>query len=226
MTATCNDPAKGISTCPLCHATAGAAPNFTDPQGKAYALCPRCALLWMLPEHRLDRADEYAHYQTHQNDPADLRYRRFLGQLWEPLRARLEPGDHGLDYGSGPGPTLHLMASQDGFPCSAYDPFFDPHPHSLARTYAFITCSETAEHFFHPAREFRRLSELLHPGGWLGIMTLRLSKPAAFPDWHYRRDPTHVCFYQDQTFAWIASHFGFAPPIFPSNRVVLLQKPV
>ena len=30
-----------------------------------------------------------------------------------------------------------------------------------------------------------------------------------FATWHYRRDPTHVVFYREETFAWLAAHFGW-----------------
>ena len=172
---------------------------------------------------RLSAEAERAHYLTHENDPADPRYRAFLGQLWQPLRERLPAGAHGLDYGSGPGPTLHRMAAEDGFPCAHYDPFFTPDPSCLDRTYAFVTCSETAEHFHRPAREFARLGKLLQPGGWLGVMTERLPAAASFPEWYYLRDPTHVCFYAEETFRWIAANFGFGEPEFPGPRVCLMQ---
>jgi SAM-dependent methyltransferase len=181
-------------------------------------------MVWRQKHCRLSREDEYAHYTTHENNPADPRYRNFLSQLWQPLKQRLPPAAHGLDFGSGPGATLHLMAQEDGFPCTCYDPFFAAAHSRLQQQYDFVTCSETAEHFCHPQAEFALLASLLRPGGWLAVMTLLLQDVSDFPNWFYKNDPTHVCFYQRTTFQWIADNFPFLPPVFISNRVILLQK--
>jgi len=179
----------------------------------------------MDPSLHLSREREAAFYRTHENSPADPRYRKFLAQLWGPLRARLKDGAVGLDYGSGPGPTLHLMAEEEGFGCGIYDPFFAPDETVLKNRYDFVSCSETAEHFHHPEREFTRLSCLLKPSGWLGIMTLPPpGEPGELDRWHYRMDPTHVCFYRPDTFHWITDRFGFRPPLRFGHRVFLMQK--
>lgn len=173
---------------------------------------------------RLNREAEIAHYMTHENSPLDECYRRFLSQLWEPLGEYLRPGHCGLDFGAGPGPTLNLMASEDGFPCAVYDPFFCPDKSVLNCRYDFVTCSETAEHFHDPLGSFGCLYGLLQPGGWLGVMTVRYDERISFRDWYYRRDPTHVVFYQDSTIQWVCEYFGFEEPLFISDRVVLLRK--
>lgn len=199
------EPNPGIDdrfACPLCDDEGK--PLFKTEEGREYVTCSRCGLVWMTPEGRLSLDDEKAHYDTHENSPEDLRYRRFLDQLWQPLKSRLNPNASGLDYGSGPGPTLHLMAREDGFDCEPFDPFFAPDWHRLEQPYDFITCSETAEHFHRPREQFKQLHTMLNPGGWLGLMTQRLSGIDEFPSWFYHRDPTHVCFYQDGTFKWIA----------------------
>ena len=208
--------------CPLCLFPGEAL--YTTKAGTRYANCRTCGLAWMRPQDRLSREAERAHYTTHKNSPEDPRYRRFLSQLWEPLKKRLPVGASGLDYGSGPGPTLHLMAREDGFSCTHYDPFFSPDRDRLDCRYDFITCSETAEHFHDPRAEYSRLHGRLRPGGWLAIMTLRLPSPDAFPDWFYWQDPTHACFYQDATFHWISRQYGFSEPEFAGARVVLLRR--
>ena len=80
------------------------------------------------------------------------------------------------------------------------------------------------EHFHHPAQEFSRLNQLLTAGGWLGVMTMFLTDDDAFPQWHYRRDPTHVVFYQAATFEVIARRHGWQCEI-PCPNVALLHKP-
>lgn len=193
------------AACPLCGA--GGEPA-EEAGGRRCLECPVCRLAWVSPEHRLGAAAERARYETHENDPADPGYRGFLARLAEPLMERLQPGDEGLDYGSGPGPTLSIMLREAGFPTAVYDPFFAPDPETLGRTYDFVTCTETVEHFFHPARELDTMAGLVRSGGLLAIMT-RPRDGQDLGDWWYARDPTHVAFYHSRTMDWIAADRGW-----------------
>lgn len=210
-------PEFGPITCPLCgsHDELERLTAF----GREFVECALCRLTYLLPSHLLPDDDERARYETHRNDPADAGYRAFLERLRAPLVKRLEPGDEGLDYGSGPGPALSVMLEESGFPTAIYDPFFADDPVVLRRWYDFITCTETAEHFHHPGAELDRLDRLLRPGGWLGIMTTPRSDDTDFRSWWYARDPTHVCFYRLETMRWIAERFAWdleqeAPTVF------------
>ncbi len=212
------------TNCPLCDAAGQ--PYFTDTQrGAHYQHCAGCEFTWLDPAHYVSPEDERRHYEQHKNSPEDAGYRGFLKQIWEPLKATLPAHASGLDYGSGPGPTLHLMAQADGFACVHYDPVFHPDDSVFNCRYDFITCTETAEHFHHPAVEFARLAVLLRPGGWLALMTTRLTSKIDFATWHYRQDVTHVSFYSERSFQVIAQRFNFRPPRFLSNSIVLLQRP-
>lgn len=208
--------------CPLCGA-AGARP-LARVERREYLACDRCGLIHLRREHRLDAPAERAHYLTHENDPADPGYRSFLDRLASPLMGRLRPGAEGLDYGSGPGPALSLMLTEHGYPTADYDPFFAPDPHALLRSYDFVTCSETAEHFFRPRAELSRLNDLLRPGGWLGVMTAQPPEERELARWYYARDPTHVCFYPSRTMEWIGARFGWAVER-PAPNVTLFHKP-
>src|SRR5690554_2011507 len=105
--------------CPLCGARGAPA---GEAGGRPCLECPVCRLAWVSPESRLDAVAERARYETHENHPSDPGYRRFLARLADPLVERLRGGDQGLDYGSGPGPTLSLMLQEAGFPTATYDP--------------------------------------------------------------------------------------------------------
>ena len=208
-------------TCPLCEA--GGAVAFARVGEDRYHRCDRCALVFLDPSGRLDADGERTRYETHENDPEDPGYRAFLDRLAVPLVERLELGARGLDYGSGPGPTLSVMLGERGFPTDVFDPFFAPDPRVLDATYDFVTCTETAEHFFAPGREFERLDGLLRPGGWLGLMTGLLTEDIDFPTWWYVRDPTHVAFYAPETLRWIAGRFAWDLET-PAENVALFRK--
>lgn len=213
-------------TSPVCPLCSGPGRFFyaDETRGQTYHSCGFCELIWMDPADRLNASEERSHYEQHTNTPEDHNYRAFLKRLWEPLKTQLMPGASGLDYGSGPGPTLHLMAQEDGFDCTHYDPFFHPDASAFEHRYAFITCSETAEHFHKPAEEFRKLAALLKPRGILGIMTSMHRPDTDFAKWHYRIDPTHVAFYSKRSFEVIADTFGFFKIEFCGRSVVLLIK--
>jgi SAM-dependent methyltransferase len=208
--------------CPLCHSDR--ARPWARAHGREYLECDTCRLIYLSPEQRLAPAAEKAHYETHENDPADPGYRAFLGRLAVPLVERLPPGAEGLDYGSGPGATLALMLEEHGFRVRNYDPFFAPDPGALRRSYDFITCTETVEHFFRPAAEFELLDRLLRPDGWLAVMTEVVSEERSFGEWRYARDPTHVCFYRRDTLEWIAARFGWSVE-FPRANVAFYRQP-
>jgi len=207
--------------CPLC--CHGPIAGFHHDERRDYLQCAICRLVFVPPAHYLTPESEKAHYDRHHNDPADERYRRFLSRLFQPMVRRLQPNDEGLDFGSGPGPTLSRMFEEAGHPMTIYDPFYAADPQALTRQYDFITASEVVEHLHHPRRELDRLWSLLKCGGWLGIMTKRVRDAQAFARWHYKLDPTHIMFFSMETFAWLAQQWA-AELVVEGDDVVLLHK--
>jgi SAM-dependent methyltransferase len=212
--------------CPVClgHRTAV---HWRDTSGqlpRCYWRCGTCEATFLDPALRPEPDAERAYYQLHRNAPDDPAYRRYLTRLTAPLLARLRPGCEGLDYGCGPGPALAAMLHEAGHEVALYDPLFRPDTAVLARRYGFITCSEVAEHFHAPAAEFARLAGMLRPGGTLAVMTRLLDDGVDFSGWHYRRDPTHVVFYREATFHWLAARHGWHCDL-PAPDVALLTRP-
>lgn len=207
--------------CPLC-ATARARP-FASVKGRIFWRCPACLLTFLQPDQRRTAAQERAEYALHENDPADSRYRAFLSRCTDPLLAHLESGAEGLDFGCGPGPTVSVMLAERGLTVRDYDPFFRPDRSALQRDYDFIVCTETAEHFHRPAREFALLDRLLRPGGRLALMTGLLTDDEAFAGWRYIQEASHVTFYRRETMDWIAARFGWAAE-YPARDVILFEK--
>ncbi|MGK2935825.1 MAG: class I SAM-dependent methyltransferase [Gemmatimonadaceae bacterium] len=189
-----------------------------------YFACPVCDLIYLTPSRRFSAADERARYELHNNDRDDPNYVLFLQRLADPLVERLRPGARGLDFGCGPTPVLSEILTAVGFPCAAYDPFFAPDETLLDKRYDFITCSEVVEHAHDPARMFATLRRMLAPDGILGVMTMFHPGEDAFADWWYRRDPTHVCFYNEATMRWIGEQRGWKTE-FPRPNVTLFSDP-
>jgi len=63
------------------------------------------------------------------------------------------------------------------------------------------------EHFYHPREEFERLFSLLKNGGRLYLMTAMYHEDRDFSIWYYKEDPTHVFFYHQEAFNYIAKTF-------------------
>jgi hypothetical protein len=208
--------------CTLCTAPS---PLFCEDKKRTYFRCPECDLIFANPETHLPQEDEKAIYDFHQNGPQDIRYREFLSQLSMPLLEKLSTGMTGLDFGSGPGPTLSLMLEEQGMRMSIYDIYYAPDSGQLSRQYDFVTCSEVVEHFSEPAKAWPQLISLVKPKGYIGVMTWMFTKKTAeqFNQWRYKGDPTHVSFYTPKTMQWIGQHFQLSLEII-SEQVILLRK--
>jgi SAM-dependent methyltransferase len=207
--------------CNLCRSNAAASFETTD--NKIYWSCTFCGCKYLDKSFFIDLQEEEKRYLEHNNDVKDKEYRKFLSKLFHPFKEKIHHGCDGLDFGCGTGPALADMLIEEGFKVSLYDPFFYPEKDVLSKQYDFITCTETAEHFHDPFKEFNTLNDLLKPGGWLGVMTCFLTSDEMFENWYYRRDPTHVTFYCEKTFQVIASQRNWKCEI-KSKDVVFMQK--
>lgn len=210
-----------LTSCPVCASISTR--FFARIDRQDYRRCDTCLATFLIPAQLPSLSVEVGEYQKHNNDPNDAGYQAFLSQVTHPLSRRLPPGAQGLDYGCGPGPALANMMRQQGFAMRLYDPIFVPDETALTQRYDFITCTEVVEHFHQPKAEFERLDKLLQPGGWLAIMTCWQTDDGKFAQWHYRRDPTHVVFYKQQTLQFLAHQFGWQMHV-PQKNVALMQK--
>ena len=197
--------------------------SFISKDKKTYWQCSDCSVKFLDQAFFIDEGSEKGRYLEHQNEIGDPAYLKFLSKLSKPLKTKLRFDDRGLDFGCGHGPALAEMFKEDGYSIDLFDPFFYPNKEVFSNKYNFITCTETAEHFFNPNREFKTLDSILAPGGWLGIMTTFLTEDKSFESWHYRRDPTHVVFYAVKTFEVIAEQNNWQLEI-PSKDIALFCK--
>lgn len=207
--------------CPLCCSKDKIL--YCRDQKRCYWQCSRCALVFVAAEDRLSADEEKRLYDLHQNHPDDDGYLRFLARLLIPLQQRLSDNSHGIDYGCGPCPVLAMELEKLGHGVECYDPFYFPAHHLLNTQYDFITCTEAIEHFFEPGKVWERWMRMLREGGLLAIMTKRVISPERFRTWHYKNDPTHVCFFSETTFTWLARVYGLKAD-FLSQDVVFFEK--
>ncbi|MBR9987130.1 MAG: class I SAM-dependent methyltransferase [Desulfosarcina sp.] len=207
--------------CPLCSGD-DIDPFFED-ENRIYLNCLNCELVFVPQRYWLSAEDEKATYDLHENDPQDRGYRQFLSRLSAPLMQRLKARQKGLDYGCGPGPTLSVLLEAHGHEVDLYDPIYYNDPSVFHNRYDFICATEVVEHLRDPKLEFAALFKVLKPGGWLGVMTKRVTDKQAFRQWHYIRDMTHICFYSQRTFEYLARRFDARLDVV-ANDVMLLNK--
>jgi len=210
-----------MTICPLCF-NKDPLSLTRGPDARAYRACNVCRLIFAEPQHHPSEKSEKDRYLTHENGIRHPGYVNFLKQAIVPALPFLNKGMHGLDFGCGPIPTLSIILKRMGFACDDYDPLF--FPGIPGKEYDFIFATESFEHFFYPAKEIRRIKDLLKPGGLLIVMTETWKSTEAFVNWNYARDFTHVCFFHSTTFDFIAKTFGFDIQVCHHERVWLLKK--
>ena len=93
----------------------------------------------------------------------------------------------------------------------------------MQQQYDFITASEVVEHLRQPRAELEKLWRQLNHNGVLGLMTKLVSDQAAFANWHYKNDRTHICFFSTTTFGWLAEQWNAMLDFFGKD-VILLRK--
>jgi 2-polyprenyl-3-methyl-5-hydroxy-6-metoxy-1,4-benzoquinol methylase len=167
---------------------------------------------------------EKAVYDQHQNIVDDPGYRQFLSGPFRAVADRLPGGARGLDFGCGPGPALADMLEESGYRVALYDLYYYPDKSVLERQYEFICLTEVIEHLGQPEMVLPELWGMLSDRGWLVIQTQRVRNRDAFIRWRYPDDPTHIAFYSEATFAWLANHLGARQWELTSRDVVVFQK--
>ncbi|NVJ50575.1 MAG: class I SAM-dependent methyltransferase [Gammaproteobacteria bacterium] len=191
--------------CILCLSTA-LSPYHQDTK-RAYWQCANCELVTVEPDFWLTPDAERAEYDKHENSLEDVGYLKFLARAYQPVLNLVTAPAKGLDFGCGPAPALAHHLNQQGYDVSYFDKFYFPDTATLEQTFDFITCTEVIEHLSTPRAVLTLFQQQTNPGGIWVIMTKRVISLDAFRNWHYKNDPTHIAFYSDATFDWIAQHF-------------------
>lgn len=210
-----------IDSCPLCEGQG--IKHYHRDIKRAYRQCGRCGLVFVDSHYYLSPAREKAEYDLHQNSIDDPAYRTFLSRLFIPMQALLKPGAKGLDFGCGPGPALSNMFSEAGFDINVYDMYYFKDRSVLQQSYDFVTATELVEHLYEPGKVLHQLWSLLPRGGCLGLMSKLLIDLESFSKWHYKNDPTHVCFYSRDCFKYIANMINADLSIVGEDVIILTK---
>lgn len=172
---------------------------------EVYFSCSVCQGIVMDDALYLSPDEEQERYESHNNDVNDVRYQQFTSPIWKHVLERFTASDVGLDFGSGTGPVITKVLRENGYQVALYDPYFSPDESVLKNKYNYVFSCEVIEHFYNPAKEFNKLFDMLLPGGELILMTHIYNESIPFKNWYYRKDPTHVFIYREETMIYIAN---------------------
>lgn len=207
--------------CPLCQSSYHKL--YTKGENREYLYCKTCDLVYVPKDMLPTLKQEKTKYDQHQNSPEDKGYRSFLNKLFQPMKTLLMQDAKGLDFGSGPGPTLSKMFEEAGFEIDIYDIFYAKNEKVFQKKYDFITSTEVIEHIHDVNFEILRLWDMLKSGGFLGIMTAFRPSKEEFDKWYYKRDLTHVRFFTPKTFEYLSVMTG-GKIVYIADGVVILKK--
>jgi len=212
---------SSVIICSLCQSDKTS--HFHKEESRQFLICLNCEYVFVPKIYQLSEDEEKSRYDTHNNDPKDVRYRQFLSQLSEPLLKKISDNSLGLDFGSGPGPTLSIMLEDYGHKVALFDKFYAKDTSVFNRKYDFITATEVIEHLSNPLTEISRLIKCLNDGGYLAVMTQILTSKIDFSNWYYKNDPSHIGFFSKKTLSYLANNFDLEVE-FISERVIFFRK--
>jgi len=191
-----------LNFCLICN---GETTTLHDPGFQIdYDVCENCGFIHKQEAFHLSEEDEHKRYLLHHNDELNIGYRTYMENFVKLHVRPLKNVKTILDFGSGPYPMLKKVLENLDYDVSDFDPFFNNNIEYLNSRYDLIIATEVFEHIQQPMLAFIQLIELLNPKGKLVIMTqFRYMDVSEFNNWWYRRDQTHVSFFNELTFETI-----------------------
>ena len=215
---------KDINSCKICSNTTE---ELYDQQLKVtYDVCHKCGFISKQDSFVLSQEEELVRYKNHKNDNEDnTGYINMFKNLIDLHVKPLKTVKSILDFGSGPYPMLQKLLKREGYDVAIYDPFFNKELDYQNNKYDLITTTEAIEHFKNPIKEIEHLLSLLNDNGYLLIMTnFRTMDLDSFSKWWYRRDPTHISFFNEDTFKYLEKHYGLKEVSNNHKNIITLQK--
>jgi len=195
-------------SCPLCESSEVL--EYAKIKDRIYSTCRNCFLVFLDENLLLNEEEEKKRYDNHTNSSEDLNYRKHLSKILNPMIQRVKSGASGLDFGSGPGPTLSKMFEENGFKMNIYDHFYAKDEEVLKQKYYFISSTEVIEHLYKPKEVLEGLFDILKDGGVFGVMTQLYPEDGSFNKWYYKNDPTHVSLFSLKTMEYLASTYSLS----------------
>ncbi|XMB66178.1 class I SAM-dependent methyltransferase [Mycoplasmatota bacterium zrk1] len=184
--------------------------------------CNECGFIFKSENDYIDQSTEKDRYSKHNNNFENVGYVNMFEKFLDKIDDFISYEGYILDYGCGPGPVLSEMMSARGAKIKTYDLYF-PHSEDYHEyVYDIITLTEVIEHFKDPLLELNKILDLLKKNGLLVIQTLFIQKP--FLKWWYRRDHTHISFFDNKVFEKISEILNLKVTYTDNHNIIILQK--
>lgn len=208
--------------CKICSETTE---KLIDKQfNQIYHRCPNCEFIFLDEEYYLTHTEEKEQYDYHNNSIEDDGYVNFLMNYLDKGVFPFVKNGNVLEFGSGPTPVLSELLERYEYNVTKYDLHYYNDESYLNNKYDAITSTEVFEHLKEPYKILKNLLNLLKAGGIVSIMTLSIPEDLEdFQTWWYRRDTTHICFFNEVTFKHLATLLG-AELIYSDERIFVLKK--
>ena len=212
-----------ISNCKVCNSPTE---ELVDKQMKVtYDVCHNCDFISKQESYHLSEEEEHGRYSLHNNFPDNEGYVNIFNNMIDIHVRPLKDVKTILDFGCGPYPTLKILLERLDYKVSIYDPYFETNLEYRNQKYNLITTTEVIEHMVDPIKELEHMLELLEDKGYLLIMTLfREMDQERFLTWWYRRDKTHISFFNETTFKYLQNKFNLIEVSNNNKNIVVFQK--
>ena len=212
-----------ISNCKICNSPTE---ELLDKQMKVtYDVCQKCDFISKQEAYHLSEEDEHGRYSLHNNFPDNEGYVNIFNNMIDIHVRTLKNVKKVLDFGCGPYPTLKILLERLDYKVSIYDPYFEKDLAYRNQKYDLITTTEVIEHMVDPIKELSHMLSLLDDKGYLLIMTLfREMDQERFLTWWYRRDRTHISFFNETTFKFIQDKFDLVEVSNNNKNIIVFQK--
>ncbi|MGE3609891.1 MAG: class I SAM-dependent methyltransferase [Bacteriovoracaceae bacterium] len=166
---------------------------------RSYFLCQNCELIFVPRNQLIPEIKEKERYELHQNAESDPYYQDYLSQILISVLPLIEKNQVGLDFGCGRTTLLAQLFSQKGIEVDSFDYYFLKDETIWNKKYDFIVLSEVIEHLRDPFEEMKSLKNILNPNGKMFIKTKFYPQKSEFDQWFYKRDLTHIQFFNPQS---------------------------
>ncbi|MEC9284063.1 MAG: class I SAM-dependent methyltransferase [Bdellovibrionota bacterium] len=189
-----------------------------------YYNCHNCGLIFQKREQLPHYFEEKKRYLEHNNDVLRQDYLNYLKESTKRIFELPISKKSLLDYGCGPAKGLEHIWSKDFEYVASFDPIFHKLENFDVKSFDVICCVEVIEHFYSPATSFEKIDSLLSKNGFVLFRTEFLDEMCKLDNWWYRKDPTHVCFYNSQTWKYIEKKFSWKLVLEEDSRYAIFQK--
>jgi len=211
----------GKAACPICQSRNLEA--IETP--KRYYFCRACAFIFLDRDEVLAREEEQYRYSLHENTIENAGYvRMFERFIEEGVAPFLKGRERVLDFGCGPGPVLAELLRRRYLSVDCYDLYFFPDLDYRERKYDIITSTEVFEHLLNPVEVLKGLKESTKDNGVIAVMTKFHPGVKGFRNWYYRKDETHISFFNDKSVEALARICGLEIVMNNSRNIVVLKK--